>query len=65
MKMKKVVSTSAVITIVKPLYKTVNFKQCCGSGSRIRCLFDPWIRDGYKIKTGMNIPDHRIIFPKA
>ncbi len=19
--------------------------QCCGSGSRIRCLFDPWIRD--------------------
>jgi hypothetical protein len=22
------------------------FCQCCGSGSRIRCLFDPWIRDG-------------------
>ncbi len=21
-------------------------KQCCGSGSGIRCLFDPWIRDG-------------------
>jgi hypothetical protein len=22
--------------------------QCCGSGSWIRCLFDPWIRDpGY------------------
>jgi hypothetical protein len=21
------------------------FVQCCGSGSRIRCLFDPWIRD--------------------
>jgi hypothetical protein len=20
--------------------------QCCGSGSGIRCLFDPWIRDG-------------------
>jgi hypothetical protein len=20
-------------------------KQCCGSGSGIRCLFDPWIRD--------------------
>jgi hypothetical protein len=19
--------------------------QCCGSGSGIRCLFDPWIRD--------------------
>jgi hypothetical protein len=22
--------------------------QCCESG--IRCLFDPWIRDGYKIR---------------
>jgi hypothetical protein len=21
------------------------FCQCCGSGSGIRCLFDPWIRD--------------------
>ena len=21
------------------------FFQCCGSGSGIRCLFDPWIRD--------------------
>ncbi len=31
--MKKVVSTSAVITIVMPLYKSVNFKQCCGSGA--------------------------------
>jgi hypothetical protein len=20
--------------------------QCCGSGSWIRCLFEPWIRDG-------------------
>jgi hypothetical protein len=24
--------------------------QCCGSGSEIRCLFDPWIRDGKKIR---------------
>ncbi len=23
--------------------------QCCGSGSGIRCLFDPWIRDGEKV----------------
>jgi hypothetical protein len=23
--------------------------KCCGSGSGIRCLFDPWIRDGLKI----------------
>jgi hypothetical protein len=22
------------------------FVQCCGSGSGIRCLLDPWIRDG-------------------
>jgi hypothetical protein len=22
------------------------YNQCCGSGSEIRCLFDPWIRDG-------------------
>ncbi len=31
-----------------PAYK-VNlqfFSQCRGSGSGIRCLFDPWIRDG-------------------
>jgi hypothetical protein len=24
---------------------TVPYSQCCGSGSGIRCLFDPWIRD--------------------
>jgi hypothetical protein len=31
-----------------PAYK-VNLQfsfQCCGSGSGIRCLIDPWIRDG-------------------
>jgi hypothetical protein len=27
-----------------------SFTQFCGSGSGIRCLIDPWIRDGYKIK---------------
>ncbi len=25
--------------------------QCCGSGSGIRCLFDPWIRDPGWVKT--------------
>jgi hypothetical protein len=25
--------------------------QCCGSGSRIRCLFDPWIRDPGWVKS--------------
>jgi hypothetical protein len=28
------------------LLATAKYKQCCGSGSGIRCLFDPWIRDG-------------------
>jgi hypothetical protein len=36
---------------------------CCGSGSGIRCLFDPWIRDPGWVKklgsgSGMNDPDH-------
>jgi hypothetical protein len=30
-------------------------KQCWGSGSGIRYLFDPWIRDP---GCGMNNPDH-------
>jgi hypothetical protein len=25
--------------------KGLSHNQCCGSGSGIRCLFDPWIRD--------------------
>jgi hypothetical protein len=29
----------------------VTRKQCCGSGSGIRCLFDPWIR-GWVKKSG-------------
>jgi hypothetical protein len=41
--------------------------QCCGSGSGIRCLFDPWIRDPGKVKNQdpdpgsgsmMNNPSH-------
>jgi hypothetical protein len=35
---------------------------CCGSGSGIRYLFDPWIRNGKKSGSGMNNPD---IFPRA
>ena len=31
-------------------------KQCCGSGSGIRCLFDPWIRDPEWIFSGSRIP---------
>jgi hypothetical protein len=29
--------------VIKKGYITKS--QCCGSGSRIRCLFDPWFRD--------------------
>jgi hypothetical protein len=25
---------------------TYTKNQCCGSGSGIRCIFDPWIREG-------------------
>jgi hypothetical protein len=49
-----------------PFGTFTNF-QCCGSGSGIRCYFDPWIRDpGWKkprarirdLGSGMNIPYH-------
>jgi hypothetical protein len=36
--------------------------QRCGSGTGIRCFFDPKIRDGEKSGSGMNIPDN---FPRA
>ncbi len=32
------------------------FGQCCGSGSEIQCLFDPWIRGGKKIQIGNEQP---------
>jgi hypothetical protein len=37
--------------------------QCCGSGTGIRCIFDPWNRDPKWVKksgsiSGMNNPDH-------
>ncbi len=31
--------------------------QCCGSGSGIRCLFDPWIRDRFFPDPGSRIPN--------
>jgi hypothetical protein len=31
------------------------YYQSCGSGSGIRCLFDPWIRDGKKSRSGSGI----------
>jgi hypothetical protein len=42
-------------------------RHCCGSGSGIRCLFDPWIRDPGRINK--QDPDlgwtTQIIFPRA
>ncbi len=29
------------------------YGHCCGSGSGIRWFFDPWIRDGYKVRIRM------------
>ncbi len=31
--------------------------QCCGSGSGIRCLFNPWIRDPESVFSGSRISD--------
>jgi hypothetical protein len=39
-----------------------NLVQCCGSGSGIRCLFDPWIRDPEWFFPGSRIPDPKTIF---
>ncbi len=35
--------TNAIILLTNP--RSRDQMQCCGSGSGIRCLFDPWIRD--------------------
>ncbi len=35
----------------------LGINQCCGSGSGIRCLFDPWIRDPEKVFSGSRISD--------
>ncbi len=48
---------------VSDILETLFPYQCCGSGSGIRCLFDPWIRDPGWVKSkdpgsGMNNPDH-------
>ncbi len=38
--------------------------QCCGSGSGIRCLFDPWIRDPEQVFSRSRIPDLGSRIPK-
>ncbi len=32
------------------MYRNKHRNQCCGSGSGIRCLIDPWIRDPVWVK---------------
>jgi hypothetical protein len=36
-----------------------NYFQCCGSGSGIGCLFDPWIRDPGWEKVSIRIRDEQ------
>jgi hypothetical protein len=37
-------------------FRDIARKQCCGSG--IRCFLDPWLRDGNKPGSGMNIQEY-------
>jgi hypothetical protein len=53
---------SRIRNTVRALIQSVN--QCCGSGSGIRCPFDPWIRDpesrmGRKSASGSGIRDEQ------
>ncbi len=47
----------------------LSLQQCCGSGSGIRCLFDPWIRDRFFLdrvpEPGSRIPDPKQVFLRA
>jgi hypothetical protein len=51
-------------TLQSGLVKIVPFCQCCGSGSGIRCLFDPWTGSGIGFfpdripDLGSRIPTH-------
>jgi hypothetical protein len=40
---KKITTEKIKFCLIKKFQLT--YPQCCGSGSGIRCLFDPWIRD--------------------
>jgi hypothetical protein len=46
---------------VPATYSPVTYihKQCCGSGSGIRCLFDPWNRDPDWVKIRIRIRDEQ------
>ncbi len=51
----------------QPVSVQVPFLQCCGSGSGIRCIFDPGIRNPGWVKNLDPDPGRttRIIFPRA
>jgi hypothetical protein len=60
-------STSLVKTIFSAhpsllhfLSHEIKLTQCCGSGSGIRCLFDPWIRDPGWVKVRIRIRDEQL-----
>ncbi len=69
----------SVLTHPPPPFFQVRKCQCCGSGSGIRCLFDPWIRDPISgirnmffldprsriSDPGSRIPDPKPIFLRA
>jgi hypothetical protein len=40
----------------QPVSTAVHRSQCCGSGSGIRCLFDPWTRIRDRFFSGSRIP---------
>ncbi len=46
---------------------STTYNQCCGSGSGIRCLFDPWtrIRNRFFPDPGSRIPDPKPILLRA
>jgi hypothetical protein len=47
-----------------PLPSFNDYKQCCGSGSEIRCLFDSWILDPGCVKN-QDLGSTTRIFPRA
>jgi hypothetical protein len=49
--------TQMVVSLLYCFEKNLHtHEQCCGSGSDIRCLFDPWIRDPGWIKISIRDP---------
>jgi hypothetical protein len=63
--MATLIRSTTVCSLTKCSRQNTFKKQCYGSGSGIRCLCDPWIRDPGWVKSqdpdprsGMNNPDN-------